>query len=317
MSRCRQRAFTRIEGVIVLVIIGVLLGVLAVTLPWMRERVRLEQCVGNLSKMGKGFYTYASESSILYPVAAPNSTHDSTPSPVTYYNMTGRHGGQGTSGDPAGQAPGQYWDQLSTTRNLWLLVKVGHAPPDSFICPSSGDRPDTVRNPATFWDFAARPGDVTADRGWSRTANNETCVSYGYQVPYGSRGEPNTEVDQRMVLAADKGPYGGVSLSNGQVTTPPVSLNDRSAPELWRPFNSPNHGGLLTGKGQCVLFGDTHVEFVGTPVVGVGNDNIYTAWKRRGGNGDPDTRMHGERPGKNVGLDSLTPAENTDSLIYP
>jgi prepilin-type processing-associated H-X9-DG protein len=36
--------------------------------------------------------------------------------------------------------------------------------------------------------------------------------------------------------------------------------------------NSPNHG----GDGQNVLYGDGHVEFQGSPYVGVERDNIYT-----------------------------------------
>ena len=101
------------------------------------------------------------------------------------------------------------------------------------------------------------------------------------------------------------------------MTAPPAGLNASSDPKLWRPFNSPNHGGLLAGKGQNVLFADCHAEFLTTPIVGVGQDNIYTAWKRQGDKGDPGTRMHGDRPANTPGFDSLTPAENTDSLIYP
>jgi type II secretory pathway pseudopilin PulG len=311
MRACSLRGFTRIEAVIVLAIAGVLLSVLGVTLAWQRERARRTQCAENLSGMGRGFYTYATEGTDSWPIAAPNSTHRPVPAPVVYYNMTGRHGGLGAAGDPGSEAPEQYWDQLSTTRNIWILVKTGGAFPKSFICPSSDAGPDTVADPELFWDFPARLSDTTADRGWNSTSNNETCVSYGYQVPYGGKGKPSTEVDQRMALAADKGPYGGVSLNNSQVITPPASLNAGSDTKLWRPFNSPNHGG------QGVLFADSHAEFLTTPIVGVGKDNIYTAWKRQDGRGNPDTRLHGDQPANTAGFDSLTPAENTDSLIYP
>jgi prepilin-type processing-associated H-X9-DG protein len=317
MNSTSRRGFTRMEAVIVLVIIGVLLGILITITPWLREQTRREQCVANLSGMGKGFYTYCTLSSDVWPIAGPNSTQNPSPSPVVYYNITGRHGGLGAAGDLGLQPSAPYWNQLSTTRSMWILLKASGTSPKAFICPSSGDDPDTVGKPGAFWDFPARPGDMTADRGWNPTANNETCVSYGYQVPYGPKGKPTTEVNQRMVLAADKGPYGGVSLNNSQVTAPPASLDAGSDPKLWRPFNSPNHGGLLAGNGQNVLFADSHVEFVSTPIVGVLQDNIYTAWKRQGDKGDFDTRMHGDRPANTAPFNSLTPAADTDSLIYP
>jgi prepilin-type N-terminal cleavage/methylation domain-containing protein len=310
MRRHPRPAFTLIEVLIVVFIVAVLIAILIPMLARQRELARRNACAANMSGMGKGFYTYSENE---WPIAAPNSIHKPTRTPVTYYNMTGRHGGPMVSGDPGTQSPGHYWDQLSTTRNIWQLVKTGGTSPKSLICPSSKDSPDTVSDPEVFWDCPAKPGDTTHDRGWNPTVNNETCISYGYQVPYGAKGRPTTEVDQRMALAADKGPYGGVSLNNNTVSAPPTSLSVSSPPEQWRPFNSPNHG----GEGQVVLFADSHAEFLDRPIVGAGEDNIYTAWKRQGDKADPTTRMHGDRPANAAPFNALTPAENTDSLIYP
>lgn len=138
-------------------------------------------------------------------------------------------------------------------------------------------------------------------------------MSYGYQVPYGRKGRPQTEADQRMPLAADKGPYGGVSLNNARISVPPTNLNSTSDPKQWRSFNSLNH----RGQGQCVLLADSHAEFLTKPIVGVDHDNIYTTWKRQGEQGDETTRLHGDRPDKVAPYNSLTPASDTDSLIYP
>jgi hypothetical protein len=313
--RCRP-ALTRIEVAIVLATIALIFALsLSYTLPglaWMRERSRRNTCVLNLKGMGTGFYTYLI-SAPEWPIAAPSSRANPTPTPVVYFNMTGRHGGAGRTGDPVSQASGSYWDQLSTTRSMWMLIRQGGCDPRTFICLSTSDTPDTVANPASFWDFAAKPADTSDDRGWDPAANNEQCVSYGYQVPYGEKGLPSADCDQRMALAADKGPYGAVSLNNAGVTDPPTTLNEDSDPNQWSPFNSLNHG----GQGQGVLYADSHVEFQPTPIVGVGRDNIYTAWKRPGDVPDRSTRLHGDRPGNMAPFNSLTPAEETDSLIYP
>jgi hypothetical protein len=92
-----------------------------------------------------------------------------------------------------------------------------------------------------------------------------------------------------------------------------------ASPDEWMRFNSPNHGGLLSGEGQVVLYADSHAEFQPKPIVGVGMDNIYTAWTATGTPpnivGDPSTRAWGVRP--DTGVPALIPSENTDSLIYP
>jgi hypothetical protein len=306
-------AMTRIEAVIVLLIITMLLAILLGTLAYHREQSRRSSCASNLKLIATGFFTYSSESLDVWPIPAPSSLANQKPAPVRYFDRTGRHGGPGAAGDPASRTLGDYWDELSTTRGLWVLVRLQGFSPGVFVCPSADDLPDHVANPALLWDFAARRGDTTADRGWEPNANNERCVSYGYQVPYGAKGNPSNDRDPSMPLVADKGPYGGVSLNNAQVTVPPPNLNPSSAPKQWRPFNSSNHA----GKGQCVLFADSHAGFLTTPIVGVDHDNIYTAWKRQGDQGDGATRLHGDRPDKVAPYDSLTPAADTDSLIYP
>lgn len=310
---------SRIEVIVILGIAAALLVIFLVVLGRSRESSRRDRCRANLVLIGKGLWSYVSGSEIEYPIAGPTSTANATPTPVTYFNMTGRHGGAVTAGGLGSRPSGHYWSELSTTRSLWLLMKsspVGLSASD-FVCPSSSDNPDTVGDPATFWDFPAKPGDRNADRGWEPVKNNETCVSYGYQVPYGRKGRASTEVEAGTAIAADKGPYGGVSLNNSEVIAPPANLTAEAASARWKPFNSPNHGGLMTGDGQNVLFGDLHVEFANTPITGIGKDNIYTRWTPQGDQAEPVTRLHGDRPGQTDPFNALTPAAETDSLIYP
>ncbi len=318
MRRKNWSGFTLIELLVVVSIIALLISILLPSLAKARELARRAVCATNLNNAGKGFHTYAAENNESWPIPAPNSTMNPTPTAVEYYNMTGRYGGALTIGDPAMQVSGSYWGQLSTTRVLWVLVKTAGFPSKAFICPSSSDAQDLVENPADYWDFTANPGASAGgpDRGWNAAVNNERYVSYGVQVPYGQRGRPSTDSDPRMVLAADKGPYGGSSLNNAQITAPPRSINpNSSSPDDWMRYNSDNHGGQGSGEGQVVLFVDSHAEFVSKPIVGAAMDNIYTAWDLNGNQPDYTSRCWGRRPSS--ALPSLLPAEHSDSLIYP
>ncbi len=304
MRRKERSGFTLIELLVVVAIIALLISILLPSLARARELAKRTTCAANMSGAGKGFYTYATENGDVWPIAAPNSMMNQNQTAVTYYNQTGHFGGALLAGDPASQAMGAYWNFLSTSRNMWMLVKSGGTSPKSFICPSSSDSPDTVDNPADFWDFPALSGDVTANRGWTAMTgpNNEDSVSYGYQVPYGQKGKPTTEVDQRMALCGDKGPYGAVSLKGTTApTAPPTTLDPlRASPDDWMPYNSPNHGGQGSGEGQVVLYADSHAEFLPKPIVGVGMDNIYTAWISNVAPAGPASRYHGVRPASSV-----------------
>lgn len=317
--RRKRSGFTLIELLVVVAIIALLIAILLPSLARARELAKRTACAANVSGMGKGLYTYATENSDIYPIAAPNSMTVNN-QPVTYWNMTGYRGGPTTNqptttGDPAGATP--VMNQLSTSRNLWQLVKTGGTSPRSFICPSSSDSADTVDSPADYWDFPAVPGDVTVNRGWqSGSTQNEQCISYGYQVPYGTKGKPTTEVDQRMALAADKGPYGAIGAATPAPTWDYTTATNKS-PDEWMTYNSPNHGGQNSGEGQVVLYADTHAEFQPKPIVGVGFDNIYTAWQPSGTpQATAATRCAGLKPGSGANA-TLPPTENTDSLIYP
>lgn len=318
MRRKNRSGFTLIELLVVVSIIALLISILLPAIGRARELAKRAYCAANLSGIGKGFHTYAAESNESFPVVVPNSTMNTPSVPVEYYNMTGKRGGIGMDpGNSAINPPGNYWRQLATTQTFWRLVKAG-AQPKSFVCLSAGDTADPVDNPADYWDFPANAGSSATgpDRGWTAGANNEVCVSYGVQNPYGPKGKPTTEVDLRMALVADKGPYGGISIGRSEIVAPdPGQVRPDSSPDEWMPFNSPNHGGLGTGEGQVVMYVDAHAEFLTKPVVGVGYDNIYTAWNMNGNQPDPVSRLWGRRPSGLI--PSLVPAEHTDSLIYP
>jgi hypothetical protein len=215
-------------------------------------------------------------------------------------------------------------DRSHPSRSLFLLVIAGMSTPGEFVCPSSGDRPDDLRNhgpdaggPGA--DQPALPGRTRFDfRGYD-------FLSYGYQLPYARRGKPRPILDVRMPIAADKGPYyesageglagtGTIRDRRSQVDVP-QAWSSQSVDEIhrtptaeWRPYNSRNHS---RGEGQNVLFVDSHVEFLKRPIVGVHYDNIYTL---QDSFTDPRATLIGMVPDADQAVGPLT---NTDSFIVP
>ena len=305
MAGARRRSgFTLIELLVVVAIIALLISILLPSLARARELSKRTVCAANLSGIGKGVYTYATGNGDDWPVAAHQEAVADGVGLVTYVNMIGR--------PPVGAAAESNITstQLSTTRNMWVLAQSGASSAASFICPSSEDQKTDVDNPSVCWDFG---GD---QRGATACVNSQTSawdeVSYGYQVPYGTKGRPNSDLDQRVALVADKGPFGAALEGTGATPAPTMSgkVDMNSTPDDWQPWNSPNHGGQGAGEGQNVLYTDSHAIFETKPTVGVGQDNIYTQWTHA--NPQPVDRALGNPP-----TGTQTPFGNEDSLIYP
>ncbi len=297
----RIKAFTLIEMLVVVAIIALLIAILLPSLSKARELARQTICGTNMKEIGTTFYIYQSDNLDDFPTVA----HDTPPSqiaPVVHYieNMGG--GQAGGPADPMRDEISSPRNQqtagsirLSTTRALWLLVRTGEVIPKEFICPSADDSVDPTVDVTTYFDFI----------GYS-------ACSYGYQIPYDNTNtcRPSADVDPRMAIAADRGPWsssgtaeeercqwtGGdappgwfVDTIDSDVTNVlyPVlidpgtgpqgnGLTEDSTPDSWKRFNSPNHGGQGQGRGQSVLYPDAHSEFKTTPLGGVDSDNIYT-----------------------------------------
>ena len=245
--------------------------------------------------MGTAFYTYANENNEMWPVCAPIAAIDEGKLCVTYApNLIGKNRDVSDKNLISRATDGAL--KTSVTRNLWVLVRMQIASPKGFNCPQD---PDSTENKdfclQDYWDFSK----------WQE-------VSYGYQVPFGMLGRPSSELNPRMPLAADKGPF-GAALEAGKPNPgmPSPAVSDPS--HKWSAWNSHNHG----GEGQNVLSAGGSAEWQATPACGIKNDNIYTRWSDATGgaaaNGDnPAVRIHGSPP-----TGTETPMSNTDSLIYP
>ncbi len=290
-----------------LLISVLIVGLLLPTLAHLREQSRRSTCARNLKGMGTGFYTFANESSDDWPILADHQVGRSPPRDVDYVGAIGSYRGK-ASNPRAGDVLelDTLPSKLSTTRGLWMLIRLHISTQKAFICPSTNDRPNADPSPEAYWDFGV--GDNTGPATPEQTRQGWNQLSYGYQVPFGKYGQPNSNCDLHMVVAADKGPF-GAALDGGLATPPPITARGESPPENWRPWNSPSHGGQGKGEGQNVLYTDAHVDWAPTPIVGVNNDNIYTQ-QASGELG----RIQGNRPAPGL---KLTPADDTDTLIYP
>ncbi len=309
----RIKAFTLIELLVVVAIIALLISILLPSLARAREITKRAVCASNLRGLGQGIKVYANDNRDWYPCAPfldAGGLADGNDIDFVGFmgaNLTERL--RDITDEPT---------EVHPCRSLFMLVIEGTSTAGQFICPSSGDQDDDMRNyDGADTATAAQSGVNRFDfRGYPH-------VSYGYHLPFGPRGKLNENLDPRAALMADKGPFfeGGVTDTTTQVTEdiyveelpPEPELYDVDDDESgwlkaevgkWKQWNSRNHG----GEGQVVLFQDGHAKFEKTPIVGVNYDNIYTYATDY----TLMDSMRGSRP-----EDQQGPYMNTDTVIVP
>lgn len=278
--------FTLIEVVVVLVIIAALLT-LALFGPRYRSRcgglsTRLV-CGSNMKGIGTSMKIYANENNEKWTIPA----FDTMAERFDYRVAVGA--GEGTPQSPSRSQQSlsgpEGAKRLSVSRSYWLLVRSGDITVRQFVCPTAGNVEDPTINLDAYYDFS----------GYEN-------LSYGYQVPFTSPDRQAREgADNRLVFAADKGPY-----RDGMVSLPPAGIQLDADRKDWRPYNSLNH----QGEGQNALYADGHSSFARTPLAGVDGDNIYTIALD---NWNPSSRIIGESPW----LRASPPHSSTDSVIFP
>jgi len=317
--RKRFKAFTLIELLVVIAIIALLISILLPSLSRARELSKRLVCGSNAKGIGTSAKIYANENQEKWMI--PPYQRAKIDNGGIDYLAGGEISGIGQeqpgevgferykeSKSETATAPSAGSTALSVTRAYWMMVRSGDITVKQFVCPSAGDSEDPTENLDLYYDF-------------TQYGN----ISYGYLVPFGPRDtQPREGMDNRQVLAADKGPYYTTRFTPTWITQEGPPISPESSPKEWRVYNSANHGGASNGEGQNALYADGHASFIRTPLGGIDNDNIYTVMSDTWGP-LPDNRIQGDSPHQSPdqnpypGQGSLGGGKysSTDSLIYP
>jgi type II secretory pathway pseudopilin PulG len=254
----RTSAFTLVELLVVVGIIGLLVGILLPALGKAKEQAVRLKCSANLRQVGLAFQTY----SLAEPNGGfPRTKYDPTKKKLLVdkdgYRVRDSFGNSG------------YVGENNVPASLFVLLKTQKLSPAMFVCPATEAQP--------------YPEDPRESSNWKSIPEQMT---YSLAAPYPSETAvrpfqwKNTLGPEFAIMAdINPGTRGGVDPPNNVVAPRHDAPKAKMAAA-----NSNNH----RNAGQNVLYADTHVEFWTTPYAGEYRpdgirDNIYTAGAGDGG----------------------------------
>jgi len=263
MRTTGKKAFTLVELLIVIIIIGILATLVVPSLIRVVKLARRSACQSAVHELINGMRQYSTAAGDMPKV--PVSSWDTS---IGSNRLSSPFDMQNDGTPPPAKA-------RNHSANLWLLAKRDYVSLEGFVCAATDDLPSTHQKVDKYWDFSS-----------------SRYISYGMQSPYGFGGSLNVLTPAGVVLIADGSPY--VQSSTG-LNPGKIKENDDLTIIDWggnadglvkmRLGNSPNHD----GDGQNVGFWDGTVEWRSGAACGKNGDNIYTARNERVRDEDRDT----------------------------
>lgn len=230
-------------------------------------------CAANLRGIAQSMVVYSAENEGLFPVTSPPAT-------ATSYSVFATVAPGATSEETLKQMYSDRSMRGDVTASLWILVLKQQCTPKQFLCKSDPNASAVASSVTSGNDFLSN---FTAPPG-STTANS--ALSYSMAYPWidslrrpglDGASEPvvgawwRNTTDSRLPLMSDMAPM------NGTGSSPVINVMSNATSN--RAWNSGNHN----RDGQEVVFGDVHVTFERTPLVGLNMDNIWTSAGRAPG----------------------------------
>jgi prepilin-type N-terminal cleavage/methylation domain-containing protein len=244
MQTPKLRAFTLVELMVVIAIIGILMGILLPAMEHVRHQGYIDKCASNLRQIGMAITMYSNENRGNYPR-------------TLYVPGAPLVEGTGVNATDPFQAGGVSANDL--TAAPYLLLRAEHLPPEIFICP--------YNDATTYAVDKADPQKHGNFTDWTKNL----AYSFANPYPVKAAGDSGYRLTNHLrsdfAIAADLNP-GVKSNPNVDVTAAVLGASSR----VMENANSLNH----EQDGENVLYADGHVEFHLDPLCGIAKDNIYT-----------------------------------------
>jgi prepilin-type N-terminal cleavage/methylation domain-containing protein len=251
----RTKAFTLVELLVVVGIIGMLAAMLMPSVVVAVEIARQRICMGNLKNLGTAVHLYRQRNDHKWPWI-PRVTSDWSAVAT------------GTSRDKDPAENPEDSGERSITAVMFLLVRDGHSP-GLFLCPSDED---AVEDKNVKWDH---DGDLATAWVYYWDFAEARNVSFSWQAPV-RRGEKYvnglSDEEAAAVIMAERTP------ASAEPDWQPLPMAEQMAREDIHHNMSRNHA---RGEVINVLRMDMAVMRSKRPDVGVDQDNIYTASNRK------------------------------------